>query len=98
MSKKHRRLRVVSLNRMEIPLQVQRDTILNADATYLENVSSLIDKNLLLHAARTQRCAGEGELVFGLTEHARSLSGGDAGRQRLVLAAWEGPLGGFGEA
>lgn len=41
MPKKHRRLRVVSLNRMEIPLQVQRDTILNADATYLENVSSL---------------------------------------------------------
>jgi hypothetical protein len=28
------------------------------------------DRNLLLRTAPTQRCAGEGELVFGLTRHA----------------------------
>ncbi len=36
--------------------------------------SSRTDKNLLLRAARTQRCAGEGELVFGLTKHVASLA------------------------
>jgi hypothetical protein len=44
---------------------------------------------LPLRAARTQRCAGEGELVFGLTQHAVSLSGAMAGAPALVF----GPLG-----
>ncbi len=41
MPKNHRRSKPLVLNRVEIPLHVQRDTILNEDATYLENVSSL---------------------------------------------------------
>src|SRR5262249_56222632 len=35
-----------------------------------------IDTNLLLHAAYTQRCAGDGELVFGLTKLARAFQVG----------------------
>jgi hypothetical protein len=41
------------------------------------------DKDLLLGAGRTQRCAGEGELVFGLTKHVVSLSGAMAGGKGL---------------
>jgi hypothetical protein len=35
------------------------------------------DRNLLLRAARTQRCAGEGELAFGLTKHGGRIAGGE---------------------
>lgn len=34
------------------------------------------DRNLLLLAARTQRCAGEGKLAFGLTKHGGTIAGG----------------------
>jgi hypothetical protein len=33
------------------------------------------DRNLLLLTARTQRCAGEGELAFGLTRHGGKIAG-----------------------
>jgi hypothetical protein len=35
------------------------------------------DRNLLLRAAPTQRCAREGELVFGLTKHGGRIAGGE---------------------
>src|SRR5262245_15967883 len=48
-------------------------------------LSKETDGDLLLRAARTRRCAGEGELVFGFTKHVVSLSGGMAGGQRVIL-------------
>jgi hypothetical protein len=33
------------------------------------------NKNLLLRAARIQRCVGEGELVSGFTEHGGRIAG-----------------------
>jgi hypothetical protein len=43
---------------------------------------------LLLRAARTQRCAGEGELVFGLTEHDATLPKRGRGCQRAIFASF----------
>jgi hypothetical protein len=40
---------------------------------------------LLLRAARTPGCAGEGELVLGLTEHGGILPGGGSACQRAVF-------------
>jgi len=38
-----------------------------------------------LSAARPQRCAGEGELVFGLTKHGRDATEPRAFRQETVV-------------
>jgi hypothetical protein len=61
-------------------------------------VAWFTDRNLLLRAARTQRCAGEGELVFGLTKHVASLSRAGPGINTLFAAifahSW-GVAGGF---
>ena len=35
------------------------------------------DWKLLLRAPRTQRCAGEGELAFGLSKHGGRIAGGE---------------------
>jgi len=35
------------------------------------------DRNVLLRAARTKRCAGEGELGFVLTRHGGRIGGGE---------------------
>jgi hypothetical protein len=43
---------------------------------------------LLFRAARTQRCAGEGELFFGLTEHGVILPQGCLACQRAALAVF----------
>ena len=53
----------------------------------------ITDRKLLLRAARTQRCAGEGELVFGLTKHAATLSTGGRGVKRCSLPffGWSWP-------
>jgi hypothetical protein len=46
---------------------------------------------LILRAARTQRCAGEGELIFGLTNHGPMLPQRSPGCQYAVY-------GGFGRS
>lgn len=43
------------------------------------------DKNLLLRGARTQRCAVEGELLFGLTKHVAILVKREGNIKRAVL-------------
>ena len=47
------------------------------------------DRNLLLRAARTQRCAREGELLLGLTEHEGMLLKRRLGRQRPGFGGFE---------
>jgi hypothetical protein len=55
----------------------------------LSPVELLIE--LILRAARTQRCAGEGELVFGLTEHGGILSISECGVNRPFLPVLSPP-------
>jgi hypothetical protein len=50
-------------------LSLARSLPLSIRADFTFYGAKPIDKKLLLRAARTQRYAGEGELVFGLTKH-----------------------------
>ena len=50
----------------------------------------VVDRNLLLRAARIQRCVGEGELVSGFTEHGGRIAGGELwGRLGVSLLFWQ---------
>jgi hypothetical protein len=44
-------------------------------------------RKLVFGARMYWRCAGEGELVFGLTKHAASLTGGVQACQNVIYAA-----------
>ncbi len=64
------------------------------DGKYPVPMPGITDRHLVFRAARTtQRCAGEGELLFGLTKHVGVVPKGGLACQQAIFAYF-GPGGG----
>jgi hypothetical protein len=61
---------------VETQINITRSSGTNARHSKKDCQCQIIEKKLFLRAAGTQRCAGEGELLFGLTGHGATLPAG----------------------